>query len=69
MNYLPLINLKLVEFQKEFPQYTIGEIFYAIFSWRNKGKEFKKSEFLEMSDKEFYECASKAFDHEKEVTE
>lgn len=66
MNYLPLINLKLVEFQKEFPKYTMGEIFYSIFSWRNKGKEFKKSEFLEMTDKEFYECASQAFDHEKD---
>ena len=69
MNHIPLINLKLVEFQKEFPKYTMGEIFYAIFSRRNKGKDFKKSEFLEMSDKEFYECTCQAFDHEKEIKE
>lgn len=66
MNYKPLINLKIAEFQKTFPNYSVGDIFYAIFSWRKKGTEFKKSDFLEISDQEFYECASKAFEHEKE---
>lgn len=67
MNYKALINRKFTEFQEAFPEYTIGQILYSTIAMFRKGKDFKKSDFLEMTDKDVYEGMSKSFAHEKEI--
>jgi hypothetical protein len=67
MNYKALVNRKFTEFQESFPEYTIAQILYSTIAMFRKGKEFKKSDFLEMTDKDVYEGMSKAYAHEKEI--
>jgi hypothetical protein len=68
MNYKPLINIKLQEFQKEFPNYTLGEIMYGAISTIRSNKDFKKADLLEISDEEMYKALSKSFAIEQENT-
>ncbi len=71
MNYKPLINIKLKEYQEEFPEYTLGEILYSMLVSHDKNKDFKKADFLSMSDADIYGALSRSFatEGDKPLTE
>jgi len=72
MNHRPLIEDKIVEFSTNFPEYTFGQIMFAVLTQACKNKEFSKTVLLEMDDESFYTAVSRSFvieSGEKELTE
>ena len=66
MNYRPLINEKLEEFEKELPDYTFCETIVSILTVLFKGQPLSKGVILEITDEQVYTAASKALNIEKE---
>lgn len=66
MNYKRLVHRKFLEFLKECPDWSLGQIMYSTLRMHNKGEEFKKKDFLQLTDKELYSAMSKALAHELE---
>jgi len=66
MNYRLLIDEKWDEFLKAFPHYRHQEIVYAVMVVLFRGKDFKKSDLLSVSDEDYYNALCKAFIYEKE---
>jgi len=54
LNYKPLIEEKVQEFFKQNPDYTYGELIYSIAASLKKKNINKKSDFLNLSDADFY---------------
>lgn len=72
MNHRPLIEDKITEFSKDFPEYTFGEIMFSILTQACKNKTFTKSVLLEMTDDHFYTAVSRSYaveSGERELTE
>ena len=65
MNYRPLVIDKLIEFSEEYPEYSIGELFYSMFTHANIKTAIKKSQFLQIEDKDLYTMIDKAIEKEK----
>jgi len=65
LNFKPLIKEKLEEFIKAHPDYTVGEIIYSVVA-ALKSKFIKtRSDFLEMSDEDFYTGIDNALRNEE----
>lgn len=72
MNHRPLIEDKIIEFSKGFPEYTFGEILFSILTQACKNKTFTKTVLLELTDDHFYTAVSKSYSiesGERELTE
>lgn len=65
MNYRPLLNSKLQEFEKKYPSYTLGQTIYAMFVCA-KNFDFSKEALVNISDEELYKSLSHAFNNEDE---
>jgi hypothetical protein len=66
MNYKRLAHRKFLEFLKECPEWSLGQIMYHTLIMHNKGQDFKKKDFLQLTDKEVYSAMSKALAYELE---
>lgn len=72
MNHRPLLEDKIVEFSKSFPEYKFGEVMFSILTQVCKGKGFSKEILLSLSDQQFYTAISRAFtieSGERDLTE
>jgi len=54
-----------MEFSDKYPEYSVGELLYSMFTHANIRIAVKKSHFLEMTDKDFYTMIDKAIEKEK----
>ena len=66
MNYRPLLINKFKEFEEEFPNYTFGELMYSMFTHSNIKGKIVKSDFLKVTDQDFYTMIEKAIEKEKD---
>jgi hypothetical protein len=66
MNYKRLAHRKFLEFLKECPEWSLGQIMYHTLIMHNKFGDFKKKDFLQLTDKEVYSAMSKALAQELE---
>lgn len=72
MNPRLLIEDKIIEFSKTFPEYTFGQIMFGVLTQACKSQEFSKKTLLEMTDEVFYTAVSRSFvieSGERELTE
>lgn len=65
MNYRPLLNLKLQDFEKKYPNYSFGETVHAMFSCM-KLDHFSKGTLIQVSDEDLYRALSHAYNNEDE---
>lgn len=54
LNYKPLINEKIQEFLNQNPDYTFGQLVYSVAASLGNDRINKKSDFLHLSDEDFY---------------
>ena len=67
INYKPLILDKLTEFIEKLPEYSVGDVFFSVFTQlKRNGIEFSKSSLLEITDKQIYSALDKAIKDETE---
>lgn len=65
MNYKPLIREKLNDFIKEHPEYTFGQIMYSVATAITNKSINIRSDFLTISDEDFYTGIDKALRKEE----
>lgn len=66
MNFRPLVNEQLREFEKELPNYSLAETFLAILKVILKDGEISPRTILKVSDEQIYSAINKTIKREKE---
>lgn len=67
VNYRPLVLMRLEEFAKKHPNYSLSEIFYCMLTHQSEEIEInKKSDLLKITDKQLYAGLDRAFIKEEE---
>lgn len=66
INYRPLIDSKLEEFQQKMPEYTFAQTVYAMLLHVPTTQTFKKSELLNLTDEKVYKALCVAVDAEND---
>jgi hypothetical protein len=69
MNYKPLTIEKLKEFIEKYPEYSLGEVLYAILGskvMKGKPDEASIGWLLDLNDKDIYTAIDKAILREQE---
>ena len=64
MNYRPILMNKLNEFAEQYPDYSLGQLFYSMLTHANIKGEIPKSSFLRITDQDFYTMIEKAIKKE-----
>lgn len=65
LNYKPLIEEKMQVFFEQNPGYTYGQLIYSVAASLKKIDINKKSDFLNLSDEDFYTGLDLALKREK----
>ena len=68
LNHKPLVLAKIKELVNDFPDYTLGEIFYSIFRNvdKEKGNNLKVKDILHKTDREIFTAVDLSQKIEKE---
>jgi hypothetical protein len=68
INYKPLFLDKLLEYTENLPEYSLGEMFHSIVTQLSRaGIDItKKSDLLNITDKQFYSAIDKSIKDETE---
>lgn len=69
MNYKPMIIEKLKEFSDTYPEYSVGQMLYAMMrrkSMKGKPEGISTAWIMDISDSDIYSAIDKAILNEKE---
>lgn len=65
LNFKPLIEEKITQFLEQNPEYTYGQLVYSVGAALGK-RVNRKSDFLNISDQDFYTALDLAMKKEKQ---
>ena len=66
MDYRVIVMDKLNEYADKFPEYSVGELLYSIFTHSVRKVDIKTSDFLKLKDQDFYTMIEVAIEKEKQ---
>jgi hypothetical protein len=68
LNYKPLFIDKVIEYSEVLPEYSVGEMLFSVITQLNRsGIEINsKSDFLKITDKQFYSALDSSIKEESE---